>query len=83
MTTEETPKKLLKFEEYKKLIKEDIQEYNELINNIKSNYIDSSELLGMFKLRPMNYFEYCKNNNYEPETDEKEFVEKIYCTQKE
>ncbi len=73
-------KPILKFAEYKKLIKVDVDNYNQLVNKIKTNYIDASELLGMFKLRPMNYFEYCKNNNYEPEKDPKEFVEKIYCT---
>jgi len=73
-----TDKKLLKFDEYKKLIKKDIEEYNKMIEDIKMKYIDASEFLGMFKLRPMNYFEYCKHNNYEPEQDPKEFVEKLY-----
>lgn len=72
-------KPILKFAEYKKLIKKDIDEYNKMIDDIKMKYIDASEFLGMFKLRPMNYFEYCENNNYEPEQDPKEFVEKIYC----
>lgn len=68
---------ILKFEEYKKIIKQEMINFYKSREEIKKNYIDAEEVLKFFNLKPIPYFEYCRIYNYEPEIEEKKYYEAL------
>jgi len=69
--------KTLSLEDYKTLIKQQMDNYKKTMDEFKETYDDYEELQKMFVFEPLAYFDYCKVHNFKAEYDEEKLTKNI------
>ncbi|MCP4055049.1 MAG: hypothetical protein GY739_18805 [Mesoflavibacter sp.] len=69
------PKQILKYRDYQKRIESELENYKKTIEELENLYYDFDEIRHLCRLEPLNYIDYCKILNFEPEKDIKQYVE--------
>ena len=70
--TKPKPKAVMKFKEYEIIVQKELDEYYEMINGFRKQYIDFSQAEKFLNVEPMSYIDYCFFNGYDTEFKEDE-----------
>ena len=67
--------KTLTIKKYKEIMQEEIEQYHQLMKELKDTYDDFEEIKQYFKVEALPYLQYCEVNNYKPELTEEQIKE--------
>ena len=75
MSNQEIKKKILTYKQYEHIIKQELEDYQNMINEFRQKYIDFNDVEHYFKVEPLSYIDYCDINGYEREFKDEELKE--------
>jgi len=62
-----TTKPILTYKEYESIVQKELDEYYEMIDEFRKQYIDFKDIEKYMGVEPMNYIDYCEFNGYQME----------------
>jgi len=65
-------KPVMRFKDYEKIVQKELDEYYEMMNEFRKQYIDFKEAEKFLGVEPMSYIDYCHFNGYNTEFKEDE-----------
>ncbi len=68
-------KPILTYKEYEKIINKELEDYKDMINEFRQQYIDFSNVEHFFQVEPLSYIDYCDINGFEREFKDEELKE--------